>query len=148
MSEQLLAIAAMGIFLAGSASEDEKQTEMNKLQGAWKSEVSVVDGTKRWTSVTIDGTAWISENNVEQGGMGQTGVVKFTYKLNTSKKPRQIDLTWAEFANKGKVELAVYKLEGDKLTLCFSQMGKERPKGFEVKEGSGQSLLLLERVKP
>ncbi len=36
---------------------------------------------------------------------------------------------------KGKTAQSVYKLDGDKLTLCVSLPGKDRPKEFEQTEG-------------
>jgi uncharacterized protein (TIGR03067 family) len=147
MPKQLLAIAAVGILLAGTAKDDEKQKDMDKLQGKWQSAVSIVDGTQRWTSLKINGNVLVYESNRSKGNGGEASFVKFTCELDTSKTPKQIDLTWAEFANKGKIQFGIYKIEDDKLTLCTSQIGKERPKGFEVKEGSGQSLVVLERVK-
>jgi uncharacterized protein (TIGR03067 family) len=59
-----------------------------------------------------------------------------------------MDLTTAEFANKGKIQLAVYQLDGDTLKICISPHDKERPKKLEAKEGSGQLMLTLTRVSP
>src|SRR6185437_670782 len=36
---------------------------------------------------------------------------------------------------KGKTSQCLYKLDGDKLTLCVSLPGKDRPKEFEQAEG-------------
>jgi len=147
MPIQLLTIVSI-LLLASPPKEDRVKKEMDQLQGGWKSEVTVVDGAKRWTSLQFDGDAVTWQNHIAQGRFNKASVVKFTYKLDLSEKPPKIDLTWAEFANKGKVDLGIYRLEGDKLTLCTSQIGKERPQAFEAKEGSGHTLLHLERAKP
>jgi uncharacterized protein (TIGR03067 family) len=65
--------------------------------------------------------------------------------LHPSTEPKGIDLTWAEGANKDKRQLGIYRFEADTLTICVGPIGKERPKAFESKEGSGSSLLQLKR---
>ena len=93
------------------------------------------------TSITQDNYLRIDEGMNEQE-------VKFTYKLDPTRKPKEIDLTWAEFANKGKVQLAIYELDGDARKICESPVGRVRPKKFESNKGSGQSMLTLKRVSP
>jgi len=107
-----------------------------------------VKGEKHWTTWVIDEKGISSQNNKLQGDLGFTSVVKFTYKLDPTRKPKEIDLIWAEFANKGKIQLAIYELDGDTLKICESPIGKERPKKFESKKGSGQSILTLKRLGP
>jgi hypothetical protein len=41
----------------------------------------------------------------------------------------------------------IYEIDGDTLRICVAKKGKERPKTFESKEGSGHVLTVMKRVK-
>jgi hypothetical protein len=43
--------------------------------------------------------------------------------------------------------LGIYELEGNTWKVCYAMPGKERPKDFSAKEGSGQTLAVWEREK-
>ena len=42
----------------------------------------------------------------------------------------------------------IYKVEGDKLTICFSRWGISAPDKFETVKGDERILCVYERVKP
>jgi uncharacterized protein (TIGR03067 family) len=90
------------------------------------------------------------------------------YKMNIipDKDPKQVDLTEVDEAGKpvtattktksrGKTKttkttfkkLAIYKVEGDKLTLCISYDDKKRPTSFEPKKGERAYAVSLEKMK-
>jgi uncharacterized protein (TIGR03067 family) len=73
---------------------------------------------------------------------------KGTIKLDTDKKPKQIDVTPADGPEKDKVLEGIYTLDKDELKICIAhQAGKERPKEFESKDGSQHLLITLKRDK-
>ena len=149
MRMHALVLATVSLLVAAAPpNDDATKKEIEKLRGKWESEATVVKGEKHWTTLVIDekGISW--QNNQLKGHVGSTSDVKFTYKLDPTRKPKEIDLTWAEFANKGKVQLAIYELDGDALKICESPVGRVRPKKFESNKGSGQSMLTLKRVSP
>jgi len=49
---------------------------------------------------------------------------------------------------KGKPGLGIYKLDGEKLTLCYTLPGKERPTKFESPPKSGIYLIEWQRARP
>ena len=57
-----------------------------------------------------------------------------TFKLNETKKPKEIDLTVTE-DGKTEAHLGIYKLDGDTLTICKSHPPQDRPTEFASKEG-------------
>ncbi len=67
-----------------------------------------------------------------------------TYKLDTAKKPKEIELVNA----KGNTMLGIYKLEKNTLTVCLGEEDvNERPTEFTSKEGTKVMLLVLQREK-
>ena len=73
---------------------------------------------------------------------------EFSYKLNASKKPKQMDLTPLSGPFKDKTTLAIYELSGDTLKLCvYNKESKERPAEFKSEKGSSLGLLILKRIK-
>jgi uncharacterized protein (TIGR03067 family) len=61
------------------------------------------------------------------GKVQETG----TYKVDTNQDPAVLDLYPADGKDKGKIELALFKIEGDVLTIAVAEAGKQRPNGFE-----------------
>ena len=67
-----------------------------------------------------------------------------SYKVDAAKTPTQIDMTIVEGKadEKGKMQLGIFKLEKDVLTLAIGKAGsKDRPKDFEGGEGIEVSVL-------
>jgi uncharacterized protein (TIGR03067 family) len=83
----------------------------------------VFDGDK--VSITLDG-------KVKEG----------TFKLDPSKKPKEIDVVIKDAPKTGE---GIYKLEGDKLTLCIDDAGNQRPTEFASEEGTRHGLVVLKR---
>jgi len=114
-----------GLFLsqgtARALGDDKPQSELLKpLQGTWSTEGEgleakwIFEGEK--VKVTVNGTEYACK-----------------VKVDTEAKPfATIDLVIDEGPEdaKGKTSKGIYKLDGEKLTLCVSHPGKERPKEF------------------
>ena len=69
-----------------------------------------------------------------------------TYTLDISREPKWIDIVGTEAEMKGKLALGIYELRGDRLTICYTLPGRERPKSFESKAGSGSHLAVWKRA--
>jgi uncharacterized protein (TIGR03067 family) len=70
-----------------------------------------------------------------------------SYKLAPDKKPKEIDTVDLDGAQKGKVTLGIYHLDGDTLKMCMKANGKGRPTEFASKKGSGIIVLIMKREK-
>jgi uncharacterized protein (TIGR03067 family) len=73
--------------------------------------------------------------------------LKAKFTIEPTKKPKTIDYTMTGGPTKGKKQLGIYELAGDKVKFCFAAPGKARPTDFSTKEGSGRTLSVWKRAK-
>jgi uncharacterized protein (TIGR03067 family) len=64
-----------------------------------------------------------------------------------NKRPREVDCFYLSGPVKGQTVKGIYKIEGGKVTCCYAEIGKERPREFTSKPGSGHTLYVVERIK-
>ena len=132
------------VAVAGLASAEEKKFDAAKLEGKWK----ITEGTKSGSKVeeaNLKGEVIITKDSVTIKSPDMTHVM--SYKLDTSKKPKEIDLTPESGNEAGQTMQGIYELDGDNLKLCFGRPGTGRPKEFSSKEGSEHALVVLKRAK-
>ena len=112
------------LVLGGAAADDTSSADALKaLKGTWISDEGI-DSTWTFEGETLKASV---------NGMDYTCKVKADPKA----KPMTLDLVIDEGPedSKGKTSKCIYKFEGEKLVLCVSTPGKDRPKAFEQTEG-------------
>lgn len=67
--------------------------------------------------------------------------------LDPSAKPARIDLRITSGDDKGKLVKGIYRLDGQTLTVCVAEPGRDRPAAFAAARGSGNTLMTLARKK-
>jgi uncharacterized protein (TIGR03067 family) len=123
-----VALATAAVATAGGGKDDQA-----KLQGTWTFEkdgkTCELKFAKNDFTITFD----------------RKDAFKGTFKIDASKKPKQMDLTITEGEKfKGETAQAIYELDGDTLKWCASEPGKAmRPTEFPTKEGDGPTLFLV-----
>lgn len=75
-------------------------------------------------------------------------IIKGTIAVDPSKSPRQMDIKWGEDAPGADEPVkAIYKLDGDTLTVCYEFGDGDRPTEFKTKPNTKQCLAVYKRVK-
>ena len=133
--------------LVGAEDKDADKKDKEKLQGTWNA-VSGESGGKEDAEAKEHALVFKGDEfNVKRG---DKVIIKGTFKIDSSKKPKTIDMEIVEAPgdDTGKTALGIYKLEGDDLTWCVDEPGSgNRPKEFASKEGTKTMLVKLKREK-
>lgn len=78
-------------------------------------------------------------------------ILSLNFTTDTTTMPKILDMEVVQGNNdapKGQKLPAIYKLDGDDLTICVSTPETtDRPTQFETKEGSNTALIVLKRAK-
>ena len=145
----LMLIALGGLFLvAADAGDDAIKKERAKLKGTWKIVTVEVNGAKPFSddqletvTTTIDGDGNLK---VEAGG---SVVIAATTKIDPTKNPKTVDITFTEGEMSGKTALGIYEISGDDYKYCRAAPDKPRPTEFSSKEGSEHTFVTYKREK-
>jgi uncharacterized protein (TIGR03067 family) len=144
MLKHCVAILCAGLFVCGANSADKKETD--NFDGTWVPIKAELAGTEFPEEIRKQIKLEIKGDNytVTIGKMTDKG----TSKINAKAKPKEVDITSTEGANKGKTFLAIYELDGDMLKVCYDLSGKERPKEFKTMPNTQLYLVTYKREKP
>jgi len=136
LTRTLLPFAAGLLVAVTQPAQDAVKTELDKLQGDWTMVSQEIRGQKtpeetaKQNKLTVKGDQWTrstAKGNVET----------VTFKIDPSKDPKTMDMTYVGPAGKESHWLGIYKLEGDTLTMCRVAGFKERPKEFKTTPDAG-----------
>ena len=124
---------------------EEQKKELEKFTGTFKVVTFERDGKK-------SDDAELKKMKVVQKG------ADWTFYLDTDstqgkdtvypdKSPKEIDSVYLNGPARDKVVKGIYKIDGEKITYCWAEPGKDRPKDFATKADSGLTLMTLEKTK-
>jgi len=152
---RLTTIALVTLVFGGSAalSGERVNAEAKKLQGEWqaveiqaKGKTSTKDDSEvKNLRFVIKGDGITIPHPSEEGKER-----KQTFKVNSAKSPKEIDITSLDGQEKDKTSACIYKLDKDRLTICipyFTENPSVRPTEFKARANDGIMLITLERVK-
>jgi uncharacterized protein (TIGR03067 family) len=132
--------------------DDPSKNDLDKIRGTWLAVSLINDGKTLQdektpakegpsTKLAYEGDKWMIK-------VGDKTVAKGIFKLDSSKKPKEIDILDESGTKNEKTKLGIYEIDGDTCKFCLAPPGKPRPTEFTSKEGSGHSLGVMKREKP
>ena len=131
----------------GKANEKTVAKELQAFKGTWRLSSKEEDGKKF-------GEEEIKDIIGSGDGLGKFSVRRgdkvigeATVKLDPTKKPKRIDVSFTEGMHKGQTVLGIYEIESDAFRVCVARPGDERPAEFSAKSGSGRILIGYKREK-
>ncbi len=119
--------------------------DLEKLQGIWNIVALELDGNKMPEGMLGESQIVVKGDAFDTFSMG--AAYRGKVSLDENKSPKTFDLNFTEGPEKGNTNPGIYKLDGDTWTLCIATRGKERPKTFATKPGTGLALETLKRGK-
>ena len=131
---------AIALIVTSSSAAWSNDAKVDSLEGTWLPSAAELGGKKFPDDVrkTIRLEIKDDQYTVTVGTQPDRG----TIKLNSSAKPKALDITGTVGPNKGKTILAIYERNGDTLRICYDLGGKNRPAKF--KTTAGTRLFLVE----
>lgn len=142
----LPAISALLIALSplhAWGGEEAIDGEMKLLSGEWERVSAVFADGREIQRVEGPYRLKITDGRWEKSIEGQ--VFGGTFTLNPSAAPRAIDFEFKGNDGGNRIILAIYRVDGDELTICSSP--GERPTGLEVREGGRGVIEVYKRAK-
>lgn len=146
MTARRVGVAVVILLLAGGFGtgddKKDKKDEKDKLQGEWAMisldtpAKKLDDDAIKKSKLVVKDKEWITTLNGTE--------VKFTFKSDPSKDPKELDLI-SDRSGKEMTWPGIYKIDGDTLTFCrASGPDAERPKEF--KAGDKVVLIVYKRA--
>jgi uncharacterized protein (TIGR03067 family) len=129
-------------------TDDAVRKELKALQGKWKT-VAVEAAGKPFPSDGIPEFTFVVAAEGKSTGQTPKGEFRFTMTVDPRKNPKTIDNLHESGEQKGKRQYGIYKLEGDKFTVCMTPPGRaegDRPKDFTTRDTTNV-VFVFERVK-
>jgi uncharacterized protein (TIGR03067 family) len=141
----LLAAALVSIGLALSSPGDDRQPSAKGiLEGDWK--LQSVEINAQPLSMEKLQDARLTVRGAQYSLKLADAHLAMSHKLLPAEQPPAMDLTVVEGPEKGKAYAAIYKLDGEKLTVCRSiHPGQPRPTEFATQADSGLMLVVWVR---
>jgi uncharacterized protein (TIGR03067 family) len=149
MRRRFLMSVALGILGTALATAQETRTDLDKLQGTWRAVDQEIKGKKvgekQFEKIAL--TLTIAGSKYTEKMMGETSE-EGTFKLTTDKNPKQMDIHIGSGKDKGKTQLALFKLEGDTLFVAISPAeSTERPTSLSTGPDSKFVVQIFRREK-
>ncbi len=145
----VVTVLVVGLLLGAEQKKGDAKKDREALQGTWMPVSSEQAGKDQ--SEEAKEHRLIFEKDTFTVKRGDEVVVKGTFKLDPTKKPKTIDMTVTEGRreqDQGKELHVIYELTKDGLKWCTSEPGgTERPKEFATKEGTRDLFVTLKKEK-
>jgi uncharacterized protein (TIGR03067 family) len=132
-------LLSLGCLLAADSRQEADKDGTKTLKGTWTI-VAVFDADGKRVPVKADGQGpsrtivFEASKGVFKDLHGKNRHQEFTYKLDPTKRPKQID--FKDATEDRELWLGIYELDGDTLKLCFARTRTGRPTEFKQPKGT------------
>ncbi len=140
----LLLLHALAAFCFTPGPEDGAKKDLAAMEGEWKLVAMEVDGKPVAAERLVSAKLTIRGKNYTLISRNKQHEIEL--KLDPSKSPKEIDMTFLDGPNKDRVGKGIYEIDGDKLKICRSlDPQDERPKDFKTEGKINYFVMVWER---
>ena len=136
----------LGVVSFTAADDKKNEDDIKATVGKWevaKAELGGMDITDHIKTIKFEIQAG-GKYSVVFGEEKDEG----TFTVDASKMPKEMDIKSTAGPNKGKLIKAIYKIDGDAMTICYELGGGDkRPTKFESKADTKLFLVDYKRKK-
>jgi uncharacterized protein (TIGR03067 family) len=122
------------------------QRDVRQMQGSWQAVLMNQDGEVQPLVGAFANLQLIIKDDRRTIRSGETVFSEAYYRLNPAAHPPTIDLVVTRGGSRGQIMLGIYNISGDNLRVCYAGPGRERPRDFKPKVGSGHALQEMKRA--
>lgn len=144
-----VAVLAILFLCAADAKDDAAAKDLKQLAGDWVMVSGERDGQKLPDEhVNASKITWKEKEVTVLTPHQSKDPIKGTTTVDPTKSPKQMDWVRSAGPDAGKTFQAIYEFTGpDQYRVCFAPAGKDRPKEFATKAGTGHTLHVWKRAK-
>ena len=128
--------------VSGAIAPDATDDDYKTFAGSWKIESMEIAGK------AFDVAEFSKTPLVLKGKAFTQGEAQGTFKIDATKTPKTIDLTFTNGPPKGITLRGIYELDETTYKLSVAKAGEDRPKVFDSKVKGVGSVQVLKRIKP
>ena len=133
-----------GLLLCGCLCVSAQADERKNLQGTWEAVSARLNGKEFPLEKGKGIRVIVTSKTMKFTVNGKVHTPVSTYELNMAPDPRQINLS-TQVKGKPAVSQGIYELSRDKLRLCYTQPGAERPAEFKTVAEDNRFLIVFKR---
>lgn len=118
--------------------------EQGRHQGTWAVVSFHRDGQETPREITASIKRIVKDDHVVWTRAGKS-FAGTTVVLDPTREPKTIDVLPDGGPSRDKRVLGIYRLEGDRLTICMADPDQPRPREFKAEKGSKCTLMTFRR---
>ncbi len=144
VSRHIVISLAVGLASLGMALAADPNPQFKDLQGSWQLESLEQAGEKmdgKWYAGRVLFIGGRSAFLRQGGAILQVAMIN----LNAAGDKKFINLSVLQGEDNGKVQLGIYRVKGDVLTICYDGDGIDRPSDFKTASGTKQVLAVYKK---
>jgi uncharacterized protein (TIGR03067 family) len=128
-----------------SPIESVVKRDVDRMQSTWQAALMNRDGEIQPLQGAFANLQLIVKDDRRTIRSGEIIFSEAYYRLNPAAEPPTIDLVVTKGGSRGQIMLGIYEISGDRLRVCYAVPGRERPRDFTPKAGSGHALQEMTR---